>query len=172
MLQEKIAEVAVQLNGQYNYEEYHVKSLGGSNIPVSIHNITVIYNSVEICLNYEFGNHSLGKIQSSFETSKILPEIKVSSRSPFNRLFSKGKKPFKIECDSSSLKEYVIRTLESSGYSALANRTTFEPEIHCIKRENSYELSTVFYMGFNDQEQSIIPSIEVHKQLIDKLSNE
>lgn len=172
MLREKISEIAKQLNAQYNYEEYYVQSLGGSNIPISHHEIMLQYNAIAIRLDYEFGNHSLGKILSSFETSRILPEIKVSSRSQFNRLFSKEKNPFKIECDSSSLKEHVIHALESSGYSALANRTTFEPEIHCIKRENSYELNTVFYMGFNDQEQSIIPSIELHKQLIDKLSNE
>mgnify|MGYP005717665037 CR=1 FL=1 len=61
MLREKISEIAKQLNAQYNYKEYYVQSLGGSNIPISHHEIILQYDAIEIRLNYEFGNHSLGK---------------------------------------------------------------------------------------------------------------
>ena len=45
----------------------------------------------------------------------------------------------------------------------------FEPEIKGSMKGDEYILTTKFYLGFDDKEMSILPSINLHKMVIDKI---
>lgn len=169
MIQKKFKEIASQINCEYVFSQEHLQSIGGSNIPIDSHNLTVEHNSVVIKLTYEFGNTSLGEITSNIETTKELPNITVVTKSQIKRLFSKNKSPFVVKTDDSGFKTFFMNSLESSNYNQIAKKTVFEPEIKGSMKGDEYILTTKFYLGFDDKEMSILPSINLHKMVIDKI---
>ena len=104
-----------------------MQSIGGSNIPIDSHNLTVEHNSVVIKLTYEFGNTSLGEITSNIETTKELPNITVVTKSQIKRLFSKNKSPFVVKTDDSGFKTFFMNSLESSNYNQIAKKQCLSP---------------------------------------------
>lgn len=169
MIKEKFEEIAAQLGCHYDYEEEFIKSLGGSNIPISHHRMTIEYKSVLIKLIYEFGNTNLAEVKCTIETRKNLPLLSLSTKSQMKRLFSKNKSPFIVKCKDPMFESYVRSTLDLSYYHSLARETSFEPELNGVKEQGNYNLTTIFYLGFDNKEMSILPSIDLHKKIIDYL---
>jgi hypothetical protein len=169
MIQENFEEIAIQLNGEYKYSEKRSVSAVSRNFPTSYHSLIVEYNSVSINLLYEFGTDHLAKIKSIIRTDKNLPDFSLTTKSHIKRLFSRDKGPFKIETSEPEFESILLDFLESSKYNELANKTTFEPEMKGLKSGAEYIVTTTFYLGFNDKELSIIPSINLHKMIIDEI---
>jgi hypothetical protein len=169
MIRKKFKEIASHINCEYVFSQEYFKSIGGSNIPVDSHNLTVNHNSAVIKLTYEFGNTSIGEITSIIETMKELPNITVVTKSQIKRLFSKNKSPFVVKTDDSGFKTFFIDALESCNYNQIAKKTVFEPEIKGFMKGDEYIIRTKFYLGFDDKEMSILPSINLHKKVIDKI---
>ena len=169
MIRAKFEEVANQLGCKYEYSEKGHVSFISRNIPASYHTLTLEYNSVTIKLVYELGSQNLGKVKSVIETSKNIVNFSVTTKSQIQRLFSKDKEPFKIESKDPIFESKIRTFLKSSIYHDMVNRTTFDPEICGVKSEGKYTIYTNFYLGFEDKELSIIPSIDVHKKIIDEI---
>jgi hypothetical protein len=169
MIREKFEEIANQLNCKYEYSEKRLVSLISRNIPTSWHHITLEYNKVIINLVYEFGGDNLAEIKSSIKTVNNIPNFNVTTKNQIQRLFSKDKRPFRIETSDPLFESKIMNFLDSSKYNEIAQKTTFEPEISGVKKEGEYIICTSFYVGFKDKELSVLPSINLHKMFIDKI---
>lgn len=166
MIKEKFEEISAEFGYPYTYQEEYIKSLGGSNIPITTHRLVVEYKSITILLNYEFGNTTMAEVKCSVPTKQVLPEFKVSTKSQINRLFTQKSDTFSITCADNNFKSALKEILANSKYTEIANSTQFEPQISGTFKDEVYHLKTSFYLGFNDKEQSILPSIDLHKALI------
>nr|WP_299206737.1 hypothetical protein [uncultured Brumimicrobium sp.] len=169
MIREKFEEIASQLGCKYEYSEKRHVSLISRNIPASYHQMTLEYKTVKIEVLYEFGGQNLAWVKSSIKTNKNLPNFTVNTKSQIKRLFSKDKHPFIVKSDDTLFKAFILKTLETTSYNEIANKTTFEPKLSGNKIEGYYKINTNFYIGFDNKEQSILPSINLHKSIIDKI---
>ncbi len=167
MIRAKFQEVANQLDCKYEYSEKGHVSIISRDIPVSFHKLTILYKSVTINLVYEFGGQNLGKVETIIDTNKKIHNFSVQTKSQIQRLFSKEKHVFKVEAKDHIFESEIKEILYSSKYNDIVIKTTFEPEIAGLKQEGQYTISTGFYLGFEDKELSIIPSIDLHKRIID-----
>ena len=169
MIRETFEEVAAQLNCKYDYSETRSVSLVLRNIPTTYHRIALEYKTVNIELLFEFGSQNHGWVKSSITTDKNLAGFTVETRSQIQRLFSKDKKPFIVKSDDPILESFILNALEESKYNEIALKTTFEPKISGTKESKQFMVKTNFYIGFADNEKAIIPSINLHKIIIDKI---
>lgn len=169
MIRETFEEIAAQLNCKYDYSETRSVSLVLRNIPTTYHRITLEYKTVNIELLFEFGSQNHGWVKSSITTDKNLAGFTVETRSQIQRLFSNDKKPFIVKSDDPILESFILNALEESSYNEIALKTTFEPKISGTKESKQFMVKTDFYIGFADNEKAIIPSINLHKRIIDKI---
>lgn len=169
MIKTKFEEISKLLDCNYDYKEERHLSLLSRNIPISFHKINLEYNSIKIELLYEFGENNLALINSRIQTNKNLPSFIVNTRTQFQRLFSKEKNPFTVKSTDPLFESFIMNALEECSYNEIAMNTTFEPEIKGEYNENYYYITTKFYLGFKDKEESILPSINLYKKIIDKI---
>ena len=169
MIEKKFKEIASQFGYKYVFSQTRIKSIGGSNIPIDTHELSVVHKSVTIKLIYEFGNKSLAEVHSLIEGVRAFPNFTISTKSQIKRLFSKNKSPFIVKTKHTALKTLLLDTLMASNYKEIAKNTVFEPTIKGVLEGNQYVISTSFYLGFEDKEMSILPSINLHKNLIDTI---
>jgi len=169
MIKEKFEEIAEQLGCDYNYSEERHVSLVSGNIPISYHSLTLTYKTVKIELQYEFGGQNLASVKSAIETDKKVPDFKVKTRSQIKRLFSRNKSPFIVQSKDDLFDVFILNVLDDAGYNEIATKTTFDPELSGVNTADHYKLSTNFYLGFDDKENSILPSINLYKRIIDKI---
>lgn len=74
---------------------------------------------------------------------------------------------FKISSQSDNTVKYIQQILINSGLNEIAKNTNFSPSITFQNRDQSTEIKTQFYIGFQNKEQVIVPIFEFYKELID-----
>jgi hypothetical protein len=170
MIKEAFENIASVVDGTYEYSEFRHVSLTSRDIPISFHRLSVIHENIPIDLIFEFGGHSMAKITSSVTVNEKTPSFTVTTRSQIRRLFSKDKHPFTVKSEDQNLKSTIYQFLSVSKYKEIAQKTTFEPQIRGEMEDGIYTIKTSFYLGFDDKEKAIIPSLDLHKNFIELLS--
>lgn len=166
-MKETFEALALQHGWKYRYTEQRSVSLVSRNIPVSYHHLDAKFNGVDVHLVYEFGGNNMAQISSQVKTGKKIADFTVTTRSHIQRLFSKNKQAFKVHSNDPKTISFLVDLLDASSYHELVLNTTFEPEIRGESSGEYYQVKTIFYLGFNDKELSIVPSIELHRQIMD-----
>ncbi len=156
-----------------SYKSEHFKVYGEmlSILPISIYTLDLIHNEIPINITYEFGNHNIAEIKFEFNSINQITEFHLHTKSNFLRLFDYKKKIWKIKCESKSMINKIKSILRLVEYTKMAQKAAFEPLINGIYSNGKYYVNTKFYLGFDNKENSIIPTIEFHKNLIDFLTN-
>lgn len=156
-----------------NYTVEHSKVYGnmGSILPIAIYRMTILHNGTDITLNYEFGNANIAQITFEIEWPSSLPEVEITNRNNFQRLFFKKNKIWSITSQQHSFKRFLEQALKSSGLSNLASTHAFEPIMKGQDTNGVYQFDTKYYLGFTDKEKSITPILEFHKNIVTHLKS-
>ena len=167
MIKSKFIEISNLLNCKYEVKDFIVEGSLGSKLPITIHNLQVAHKGIFINIKYEFGNSNVGEIKIKIRTENKLTEFEVGTTDNFLRLITFEKRIWKIKCKNINIENHLIKSLKSFGLTQMAQETTFEPQIIGKNENDSYIIYTKFYLGFNNKENSLLPMIEFHKNLID-----
>lgn len=153
--------------GEYKTEDFKVMGIVGSSMPVSKHQLILVYNTTAITIHCDLGNHNLIQLYFSIPVSQSFPEVKIYSVDNFLRLFNRKKTPWRIKCKEKQIKKQLSKLLNDFGLTKLADETRFEPEIMIRKTRSLHEVKTSYYLGFDNKEESIEQVLEFNKALID-----
>ena len=82
-------------------------------------------------------------------------------------LFKKNKNAWEIECANDLFKHKLANALFLSGLEDFAKTRAFEPTIQGIKKEAHFEVSTNYYLGFDDYIDSVELLINFYVKLLD-----
>lgn len=135
--------------------------------PISIYTFTLNHRDVTVKVKYEFGNFNLAEVEFVVPAEIKVSEFKLETKDNFSRWFSFNKSFWEIKSESTLFTSKLMDVLRQSSLTNLANDTSFEPIMSGINNLQTYTFSTKFYLGFTNKEDSIIPVIEFHKQIID-----
>ncbi|WP_196889869.1 hypothetical protein [Aureivirga sp. CE67] len=170
MIEEKFIEISEELNCNYRQENTKYNNvLSGSNLPVTDHYLEIEYKDSFINLSYEFGSQNIAEIITEIELKQPKEDFEISTRSHFKRLFVQNKSPWKIKNSNPVLKGKILKLLEESKLTEIANESTFEPLIKGKGTKNRFELTTRYSLAFENKEESILPIINLNKRIIDLL---
>ncbi|XOV68718.1 MAG: hypothetical protein ACFHU9_05965 [Fluviicola sp.] len=170
MIKKAFENIAKEVNGTYEHSEFRHVSLTSRDIPTSFHSLSVVHLNIPIDLVFEFGGHNMATVNSSIAVQKTVPAFTVTTKSQMSRLFSKKKHPFTVKSEDQNFTSTINQFLSVSKYKEIAQKTTFEPQIHGEMEDGVYTINTSFYLGFDDKEKAIIPSLNLHRKFIEILS--
>lgn len=170
MIKSKFREISTSLGGEYLFSEKISKSLTTTSHSTDYHKLIIPYNDSEIVVRYEFGNLNIASVNvtTAFRNSPI--SFSISKRNHLITLFNKKAKSLKVTSDNLNTKLRIEDILLSSGLEKIATDTTFEPEIKLAENDKKIEVSTIFYLGFVEKENSILPIINFYKGIIDLIN--
>ncbi|MUU78947.1 hypothetical protein [Winogradskyella endarachnes] len=170
MIEQQFQNLAETYNCKWQNETYRVDVESGFGIEISYYTITIPHQESGITIRYEFGNHNLAKIKSSIKTVNAINNFTLTTRSHFSRLLYSKANIWQIKCKNNVLEKTVLNCLKESGLARLAQTEAFEPTIKGIQNNDTYTLTTEFYLGFNNKEQSLFPSLHFHQLMLDNFN--
>ncbi|MFP9113684.1 hypothetical protein ACLI1A_07060 [Flavobacterium sp. RHBU_3] len=155
MIAQQFQELANQHDTQYYIKELKVSGTVGSKLPVAIYTLHIHHRDIPINIKFEFGNHNLAEFDFELPHSATRPDFVIEARDVFERLFSFNKNRWKINCEHGVFKSSLLNLVERSTLNELAKQEAFEPKITGKKTPDSYTVKVVYYLGFNNKEQSL-----------------
>lgn len=167
MIEQQFQNLAETYNCKWQNETYRVEAESGFGMEISYYSITIPHHESSITIRYEFGNHNLAKIESSIKTVNAIDNFALTTRSHFSRLLFSKEKIWQIKCKNRVLKKTILNNLKITGLSALAQKEAFEPSIKGIQNNDTYTLTTEFYLGFNGKENSLQLSLAFYQNMLD-----
>ncbi len=171
MFESKFRKISEQYNAEYKKTEHKVSSTLGSKMPITIHNFKLTHNNSAINIVYEFGNSNVAEINLEISNKTKIPNFEVRTREQLSRLFSFNKNPWKIKSNNIIISKKLNELLNQSGLTEIAKNKTFEPTIIGNNLNGLYKLNTIFYLGFDDKEDSLVPIIDFHKSFIEFIND-
>lgn len=170
MVNEKLIEISEKLNCEYIQENtVYEYVLNGDSFPVTNHYLKIKYKNSLIDARFEFGRQNICEIYVELELTKPKESFEIRTHSHLKRLFIKNNSPWKIKILDPVLKRNILKLFEISELNEIAKNTSFEPVVNGDNKENKYEIITRFSLAFENKEESILPMINMYKDLIDFL---
>ncbi|MDB4533931.1 hypothetical protein N9242_03595 [Vicingaceae bacterium] len=172
MIESKFQEAAEFTFGNYRYYEKQSKGIIYSTFSIIFHTLEFNYKGNLIKVEYEFGNHNMASISTSVKSVNYNYDFKIKKRGHLMRLFNKTLKSLRVLTPKHFEKTKIESLLLNSGLEEIANDTTFKPTI-LFKRvdNNNIEITTQFYLGFENKEEAILPIARFYKGLIDLIKD-
>jgi hypothetical protein len=167
MIEQAFQKLANEYGSKYNFTEYNVAGTIGSKIPILNYALQIIHAGIPIDIKFEFGNHNLAEFNFELPLSRKMPDFEIVARDVFERLLSFKKGRWKIACNDEGFKSLLSKMLESSDINELAKKEAFEPTITGSAESGKYSVKTLYYLGFNNKEQSLKIVADFNKLLID-----
>jgi hypothetical protein len=167
MIEQAFQELANEYGTTYNFTEYNVDGTIGSKIPILNYTLQIVHAGIPVDIKFEFGNHNLAEFDFELPLSRKIPDFEIVALDVFERMISFKKGRWKIACNDEGFKSSLTRVLESSDINELAKKEAFEPKITGVYQDGKYIVKTVYYLGFNNKEQSLKVVADFNKMLID-----
>lgn len=170
MIKSKFTEISNSLGGEYFFSETRGKGITDTYHTTDYHKLIIPYKESEIIAIYEFGNRSTATITTKSSFRNIPISFNISKRNHFFKLFNKNTKSLKVSSQNKNTQIKIEDALFNSGLEKIASDTVFEPMIKLSQNKDEIEVFTIFYLGFQNKENSILPIINFYKDLIDLIN--
>ncbi len=103
-MKEVFTAIADQENGIFKATDKKYVGQRGSAVFVSYYHLNIPYKENRIIINYELGNYNIAKIEMELQPGITIPEISITNRSHYYRLFYRKSNILKVEALISLLK--------------------------------------------------------------------
>ena len=169
MIEHEFKKLASTYDCNFHISEDKVSGEAGSYLKITIYSIKIPYLKSIINISYEFGNHNMAKFETTITTKNPIPEIELTTRSHFSRLLRSKENLWMTQCKNKAVEKTLFNNLKTTGLTKLAQQEAFEPIIKGDYKNDIYNFSTSFYLGFNNKEESMEPVVEFYKKMLEYL---
>ena len=168
-MKEVFAAIASQENGIFKTTDKKYVGQRGSAVLVSYYHLDIAYKGYRIVINYELGNHNLAKIEMELHPGITIPEISITNRSHYYRLFYRKANILKVESSNITFKKYLEDLLFSTNLETLARENLFEPRIIISRKDRAKVLTTDFHLAFSNKKDVLYAIVAFYKGIVDWL---
>lgn len=167
-MQQEFEKIADQIdNCEFSYRDFKFPGrVVGSIIPASTYLLKIYYKDHLIFVENEFGQTDVGKIVVDLMFSNI-PVFEITTRSHFEKFFSRDKTTFKINCQNDALSDYLQRRISIYKLDEIAKTNPFEPHIFTSTTAKSMKVITNYHLKFKDKTEALLALVNFYKSLID-----
>ncbi|NDI98345.1 hypothetical protein GWA97_04585 [Flavobacterium sp. LaA7.5] len=169
-MREVFAAIAKQENGEFKVTDATYNGFRGAKVFVSYYHLETDYKMHRISIDYEMGNHNMAKIEMQLLPGEAIPELSITNRSHYYRLFYRKANILKVESTNITFKRYVENLLFSTNLEMLARENLFQPKMVTSLNENrTKSFITEFHLAFENKRDVLYALIAFYKGIIDSL---
>lgn len=169
-MKEVLAAIANQENGIFKITDTKFAGEGGSVVFVSYYHLDITYKDYRIIINLELGNHNIAKIEMELKPGVVIPELSITNRSHYYRLFYRRANILKVESTNITFKKFIENLLLSTNLEMLARENLFEPKIVISQKEDRTKVVTAdFHLAFSNKKDVLYAFVAFYKGIVDWL---
>lgn len=167
-MHEQFEKIAQQIpNCTFRYKDYKVGGIRiGSKIHASLYQLRIEYKGHIIVAEYELGQTDVGRIVTIINDDQF-PAFSIQTRNFFDKLFSRNKTTFVINCKNDVLKDFIERRITISKLDEIEKTNAFEPQISTSVKDQKTIISTTLHLQFTDKIEALHALIKFYQALID-----
>lgn len=166
-MQEQFEKLAQEIpNCTFSYKDYKVSRGKGVKVPASLYLLKIEYKGHLIVAENELGHTDLGRILTVINDHQF-PAFSIQTRNFFDKLFSRNKTTFVINCKNDALKDFIERRITISKLDEIEKTNAFEPQISTSVKDQKTIISTTLHLQFPDKIEALQALIKFYQALID-----